>query len=161
MAYRYSGLREEDFIDVIDSLTSQFRAEIGPARDRPSNILHEDWVFAAGGTIRGINTTKSGKLWNNNSKSSNGTVSEREIVQLKFLQKSNEEQIKKLYELIKLEPLVIHHYLEKNVFLNHTRNQRTKISASGQAVGGDMLVRVLFEIIFYFLYNDIIILRWA
>ena len=53
-----------------------------------------------------------------------GAAADREVVQLKFLQKSNEEQMKKLFELIRTEPLVIHHYLEKAIFLNYTRNQR-------------------------------------
>ena len=64
----------------------------------------------------------------------------KEVVQLKFLQKSNEEQMTKLFELIKFEPLVIHYYLQKSIFPLHMRSQRMKISASGQAVGGDMLV---------------------
>jgi hypothetical protein len=64
----------------------------------------------------------------------------KEVVQLKFLQKSNEEQMQKLFELIKLEPLVVHHYLQKTIFPLHMRSQRLKLSASGQAVGGDMLV---------------------
>jgi hypothetical protein len=70
----------------------------------------------------------------------NVTDIEKEVVQLKFLQKSNVEQIEKLYNLLCREPLVVHHYLEKTIFLLHMRNQRSKISASGQAVGGDMLV---------------------
>lgn len=65
---------------------------------------------------------------------------DKEVVQLKFLQKSNEEQMDKLYNLIAYEPLVIHHYLQKTIFPLHMRSQRMKISASGQCVGGDMLV---------------------
>ena len=65
---------------------------------------------------------------------------EKDVVQLKFLQKSNEEQLDKLYSLFKLEPLVIHYYLQKSIFPIHMRSQTLKISASGQAVGGDMLV---------------------
>jgi hypothetical protein len=67
-------------------------------------------------------------------------LSTKEVVQLKFLQKSNKEQMDKLYELIRYEPLVIHHYLQRNIFPQYMRSQRIKISASGQAVGGDMLV---------------------
>jgi hypothetical protein len=62
------------------------------------------------------------------------------VVQLKFLQKSNEEQMDKLYDLLTMEPSVIHYYLQKNIFPLHMRSQRRKISASGQAIGGDMLV---------------------
>jgi hypothetical protein len=60
---RYSGLRKDDFIDVVDALTSQFSREIGPARDRESSQRHERWVFAAGGAIRGLKTTKDGQPW--------------------------------------------------------------------------------------------------
>ena len=56
---------------------------------------------------------------------------DKEVVQLKFLQKSNEEQMEKLFQLIRHEPLAIHHYLEKAIFPVHTRSQRVKISASG------------------------------
>ena len=62
------------------------------------------------------------------------------MVALKFLQKSNAEQMDKLFSLIKLEPLVIHDYLQKSIFPTYMRSQRMKISASGQAVGGDMLI---------------------
>jgi hypothetical protein len=138
LAYRYSGLRKDDFIDIIDTLTAQFSHEIGPARDRDSNCRHESWVYAAGGSIRGVPATREGKPW----ASSLGAEHDasKEVVQLKFLQKSNEEQMEKLYQLIKLEPLVIHYYLQRSIFPNYMRSQRVKLSASGQAVGGDMLV---------------------
>ena len=67
-------------------------------------------------------------------------AAEVEVVQLKFLQKSNTEQMLKLYNLLRTEPLVIYDYLQKSIFPTHMRSQRLKISASGQAVGGDMLV---------------------
>ena len=41
LAYDYSGLRKDDFIHVIDNLTSQFVREIGPAPDRESGMRHE------------------------------------------------------------------------------------------------------------------------
>jgi hypothetical protein len=60
---RYSGLRKDDYIDVVDALTSQFGHEIGPARDRESSLRHERWVHAAGGAIRGLKMTKDGRPW--------------------------------------------------------------------------------------------------
>jgi hypothetical protein len=134
--FRYSGLRKDDFIDIIDALTAQFSHEIGPARDRESNEKHEGWVYAAGGSIRGIKCTKDGKTWATTSTDD----ASKEVVQLKFLQKSNEEQMEKLYQLIKLEPLVIHYYLQRTIFPSYMRSQKVKLSASGQSVGGDMLV---------------------
>ena len=62
-----------------------------------------------------------------------------EAVQLKFLQQSNEDQMQTLYTLWRKAPRVIHRYLSRSIFPVHMRSQRTKISASGQAVGGDML----------------------
>ena len=53
LAYRYSGIRQQDFNDIIDHMTSLFTREIGPAHDRPSAKLYEKWVKAAGGAIRG------------------------------------------------------------------------------------------------------------
>ena len=62
-----------------------------------------------------------------------------EVVQLKFLQQSNEDQMQHLLMLWAKAPRVIHRYLIRSIFPAHMRSQRTKISASGQAVGGDML----------------------
>jgi|TARA_B110000091_G_C13573044_1_gene373290 hypothetical protein len=62
-----------------------------------------------------------------------------DVVQLKFLQKSNEDQMKALYSLWNKAPQVIHRYLGRTIFPTHMRSQKEKISASGQAVGGDML----------------------
>ena len=38
MAYRYSGLRDGDFSDMVDALSSEFSHEIGPARERASSL---------------------------------------------------------------------------------------------------------------------------
>eukprot|EP01033_Poteriospumella_lacustris_P010457 gene10460-7435_t len=140
LAYRYSGLRQDDYIDVVDRLTAQFSNEIGPARDRDSSLRHEKWVHAAGGAIRGLKATRDGLPWQKHEGLSEEELNNKEVVQLKFLQKSNKEQMDKLYDLIKLEPLVVHHYLQTMIFPQYMRSQREKISASGQAVGGDMLV---------------------
>lgn len=140
LAYRYSGLRKDDYIDVMDSLTSKFVREIGPARDRESNLLHEKWVLASGGAIRGLKETRDGEAWDPAAYESALNNTNKEVVQLKFLQKSNQEQMDKLYSLLRTEPLVIHDYLQKMIFPTHMRSQKKKISASGQAVGGDMLV---------------------
>lgn len=60
---RYSGLRSEDYTDLVDRLTAQYSVEIGPSRDRPSTLRHESWVYASGGAIRGLTSTKDGQLW--------------------------------------------------------------------------------------------------
>ena len=60
---RYSGLRKEDYVDMIDRMTAQYSVEIGPARERQSSIRHEAWVYAAGGAIRGLNANREGQSW--------------------------------------------------------------------------------------------------
>jgi hypothetical protein len=65
LAYRYSGMRRADFEDIVDTLTTNFGNEIGPTRNRDSNLMHERWVYAAGGSIRGLRTTKDGLPWVN------------------------------------------------------------------------------------------------
>jgi hypothetical protein len=138
MAYRYSGLREGDFSDLIDALSSEFAHEIGPARERPSSLRYESWVHAAGGTVRGVASQQSKMPLA--AAPDVKDPAEREVVQLKFLQKSNQEQMEKLRQMWNTEPLVLHYYLAKFVFPEHMRTQRYKLSASGQSVGGDMLV---------------------
>lgn len=48
LGYRYSGMRFEDFSDLIDALSAEFSQEIGPPRERPSSQRHEAWVLSAG-----------------------------------------------------------------------------------------------------------------
>jgi len=131
LAYRYSGLRETDFNAVVDDLTSTFAREIGPAVERSSNKRYLFWVQESGGVVRGV--TKEDETEDD---AFDGAA---EVVQLKYLQKSNKEQMDKLLELWQYEPHVIHHYLTTSVLPAHMRAQTLKISASGQAVGGDMI----------------------
>ena len=157
LAYRYTGMRYEDFVELVDSLTSDFVQEIGPARERPASRRHEAWVLAAGGRIRGISRTEVAPHLEAACGAAGGAASSggsdlsslqppapppggSEVVQLKFLQKSNVEQMEKLYSLWRLEPLAIHYYLTKFIFPAYMLSQKVKLSASGQAVGGDMLV---------------------
>jgi hypothetical protein len=135
LAYRYSGIRWSDFLELIDGLTTEFSLEIGPARERSSSRRYEAWVLEAGGTIRGIRSDAAPI-----DAQAGADAAENEVVQLKYLQKSNQEQMQKLYVLWKARPPIIHYYLSKTIFPTHTRAQRVKISASGQSIGGDMLV---------------------
>ena len=95
LAYRYSGLRWSDFTEIVDGLTTDFSLEIGPARERASSIRYESWVVESGGSIRGV------KL-----EGDRVVDADKEVVQLKYLQKSNMEQMLKLFALWKLHPQV-------------------------------------------------------
>ena len=137
LAYRYSGLRKTDFVNIVDGLTSDFSHEIGPSRERPSSRRHEEWVNESGGSLRGLKKTPEFEVLAKGL--SEEEMDTREVVQLKYLQKSNVEQMQKLYKLWALEPHVLHFYLNQFIYPTYMRNQKAKISASGQAIGGDML----------------------
>ena len=138
LAYRYSGIRKQDFQDLIDAMTTEYAHEVGPSADRASCLRYEAWVHASGGRIRGNKNT--------NAAAGEAVVQEeeddlsREVVALKYLQNSNKEQMDKLYQLWKSQPLTIHYYLNRFIFPEYTRAQQLKLSASGQEVGGDALV---------------------
>jgi hypothetical protein len=62
-----------------------------------------------------------------------------EVVSLRLLKRSNEQQMKKLYDLIRKLPEAIHFYLENFIFPNYMDSKITKLSAAGQELGGEML----------------------
>ena len=95
--------------------------------------MYESWIHAAGGTVRGVTPQKTIE----NSKIIMNT--DDEVVQLKFLQQTNIEQMAKLRKMWNREPMVLYHYLSKFIFPEHMKTQRSKLSASGQSVGGDLL----------------------
>lgn len=139
LCMHFSGMRDGDFSDLIDSISSDFAHEIGPARERPTSLLYESWIDAAGGTIRGVSLQPKVEQLMERCKGIENDGS-NEVVQLKFLQQTNIEQMSKLRKMWDREPKVLHHYLSKFIFPEHMKTQRSKLSASGQSIGGDMLV---------------------
>ena len=85
LAYRYQGLRYDDFVEVINELRAQLTKEVGPVRDRRATKLYEGWVEAAGASIRGkfIDEPLSAEQTEN---------VDNEVVGLHLLKKSDEEQ---------------------------------------------------------------------
>ena len=66
---------------------------------------------------------------------------EKVVVSLRLLKRSNEEQMRKLFNLLRTLPDVIHYYLENFIFPVYTDSKITKLSAAGQELGGEMLFR--------------------
>ena len=64
---------------------------------------------------------------------------EKVVVPLWLLKQSNDEQMLKLFELLRKQPSTIHWYLENVVFPSYMQHQKLKLSASGQELGGEML----------------------
>jgi hypothetical protein len=157
LAYRYEGLRRSDFDqDLMPLLRSNFEAEAGPYRLRSSSLMYNTWVEQAGGRIKG-NTKKSDQAKASTAAAgaakvdtddedgladglSNGGAPEDDlIVPLWLLKQSNEEQVMRLFELLRKLPMAIHWYLEQCVFPTYTQHQHIKLSASGQELGSEML----------------------
>ena len=123
-------------------MTTEFVHEVGPAAERPSCLRYETWVATSGGRIRGKQRKAENASPGEEDEQSEADEDDlsKEVVSLKYFQTSNAEQVQKLYGLWQKQPLAIHYYLNRFIFPDHTRSQQVKFSASGQEVGGDMLI---------------------
>jgi hypothetical protein len=130
LGYRYEGLRWSDFEDIIANIRSTLTKEIGPYRLRKSSILYSNWVKDAGGFIKG--------------EENDLTVPynpENEVIPLRLLKRSNEDQMKRLYGFLSNHPDTIHFYLENFIFPAYMDSKILKLSAAGQELGGEMLFK--------------------
>jgi hypothetical protein len=146
LSYRYEGLRWTDFIDLIESMRSALTKELGPWEKRKSNLRFSKWIKEAGGTFRGVDNVEDDTNFNDidnslikkdNSNDDNDNV----VISLRLLKRSNDNQMRKIFNLVKLLPSSIHFYLENFIFVNYMDNKVTKLSAAGQELGGQMLFR--------------------
>lgn len=133
LAYRYEGLRWSDFEDIVSNLRSTLIKEIGPYKTRKSSILYCNWVTEAGGYVKG----ETNNLLDHN-KDYN---LQNEVVPLRLLKRSNDEQMKRLYNLLSNHPDTIHFYLENFIFPAYMDSKINKLSAAGQELGGEMLFK--------------------
>ena len=135
LAYRYEGLRRPDFEqDVIAPLRADFEKEVGPFPLRKSCQLYHSWVTAAGGIIKGSGGANGGATAGVTDEDE-----ERTVVPLWLLKQSNDEQMTRLYKLLRTLPSTIHWLLENVTFPSYMQHQTLKLSASGQELGGSML----------------------
>lgn len=156
LGYRYEGLRWSDFEDMMANMRSSLIKEEGPWATRKSAMRYARWVRVAGGCIRGdgqggaipglmgdIFNFEGGAIESAESVSAlsfnDPSVEKVEVVSLRLLKRSNDNQMKKLYELIYKLPEAIHFYLENFIFPNYMDNKITKLSAAGQDLGGEMM----------------------
>ena len=120
MAYRYEGLRVGDLQSVARQLKQAMRFEDGPVQERPAFRRFEGWVAAAC-TRREL------------------PAAARPVTNLELFQIGDVEHMRALYALLRRDAGVIHFYLREIVFPRTMHQQRVKISASGQELGGDVL----------------------
>eukprot|EP00760_Papus_ankaliazontas_P003017 PhM_4_TR11378/c0_g1_i1/m.4426 len=137
LGYRYEGMRYSDFKEVIISLRENAEKEPGEWKDRKSNVRYETWVREAGGEIRGRPEYKAMTLTFQRQPTSDET--KPQVSSLRLLKQSSREHMYKLYKLFRRLPQFIHYYLNEFIFPTYMRHQTTKLSASGQELGGDAL----------------------
>ena len=111
----------------------------------------------AGGRIRGQTTYRDeevdatgGHSGGKKARKVSSSIAEEdrvEVVALRLLKRSNEDQMRALYALLRHLPDLIHFYLLEFIFPAAMRHQIVKLQASGQDLGGEMLfpVRVAFS----------------
>lgn len=58
LAYRYQGLRYEDFYCLLEDQLGRQEGGYGPPSARPAAKEFADWIWAAGGRVRGLHTRK-------------------------------------------------------------------------------------------------------
>ena len=161
LAYRYEGLRWTDFEDIIANLRSTVTKEMGPWHLRKSSIRFQKWIEEAGGYIKGTQANADAGetdadvmmelLSSSPSKPlepGSGAIlcggkdaAAKEVVSLRLLKRSNDEQMKRIYRLIRFLPDCLHFYMENFIFPVYMDNKVTKISAAGQELGGEMLFK--------------------
>ena len=155
-AYRYEGLRFHDFHEVLLELRQRMETESGPYPKRTTTSIYNEWITMAGGRVRGT------AMEQHPSESDTRTHEEREdalarvITQAELAQRPDEdlfqdiwplhlvdlgdpEQMGVLYRLLRHSPMVVEHYLSEFVFPQTCRHQGVKLSACGQALGGNLL----------------------
>ncbi|KAH8046329.1 hypothetical protein JL720_16406 [Aureococcus anophagefferens] len=123
------------------ALLASFEKELGPFRRRKSSLLFEHWISAAGGALKTSDTASSMicETGDDVRRAVERLVNDEECVPLRLLRRSNSGQMNKIYKLLRRSPHCVHHFLESFVFPEHMRHQSTKLSASGQEIGGDVL----------------------
>ena len=148
LAFRYEGVRFTDFKEILSSIRDAALKEYGPWPERKNNIRYESWVRSAGGKVRGHVDYRSmsreligaaSEICEEVAEAGSASTAMPAVISLRLLKQSSREHILELYNLLRKSPDMIHWYLNEFVFPTYMRFQNTKISASGQDLGGNML----------------------
>lgn len=152
LAYRYEGLRVNDFNLVIRHLRECMDDESGPYRDRPACQRFEQWVLSAGKIIRGSKKREKGKrraraadanlldlagggsavsaaAFSRHKKQVNSVFTDifceedDAIWPLQLIDVRDQEQFKVLYPLIQKLPHSVMYYLNELIFPEALKHQ--------------------------------------
>jgi Ca2+-binding EF-hand superfamily protein len=155
LAFRYEGVRPIDFVLVIRRLQEALQQETGPHAARPSAIRWAQWVAIAGGYVRGVarrDQEEYAAMGMNDAPSTNvvaqldlsgqDTQRMKHCWPLHLLDTHDEEQMDLLYRVLGGSPSLQRDLLDNLIFPQVMEAQESKLSASGQEVGGDVLFGV-------------------
>ena len=131
LAYRYEGLRMQDFNGIIRTLQEKLAKELGPKKKRPSALLYKSWVEMAGGTV-----ASGDRIENTSDEFENAQVTQP-LHSLRIGEFDKSFNV--AFELLRKQSAVIHFYLGGTVFPRYMQHQRVKLSASAQKLGSSML----------------------
>jgi hypothetical protein len=130
LAYKYSGLRIDDFKDIVRSLQSSLVQELGPRDLRKSAVQFNSW----------INTAQP--LYSTNSDRDDVQISHENQIRLCDLRVSHvDNAFTNAFRLLKGQSEVINFYLSTFIFPRYMLHQIEKLGASTQEFGSDMLSR--------------------
>lgn len=134
-AYRYEGLRLDDFQQLLRAMLESLSKELGEINRRPSALKYASWVHGAGGVVMA-----------RGEQGDDGAAGHAEqdraakyVLPLHSLQRANKTQVDKVFQLLRLERSTIHHFLDHFTFPRYMRYHSAKYSASAQELGSDML----------------------
>ncbi|CAE7753512.1 unnamed protein product [Symbiodinium sp. KB8] len=146
LAYRYEGLRREDFDEVLGMLCDRLEAEAGAVLERPTSLLWRTWVEESGADFcvkqAELDAQTSAEVLGLEEGDVQMTKPDRlrpRVLPLHLLERRNEANMAQLFELLRKLPSAVHFYLEQSVFPQFMRFQDEKLSASGQDLGGSIL----------------------
>ncbi|GAB5356506.1 hypothetical protein AAMO2058_000295800 [Amorphochlora amoebiformis] len=164
LAYRYEGLRLSDVIELVKELQDALRNEIGPPNDRPSAKVFQRYIRLGKeqadqkwrkDQVRSHMSREKRRRHSSDDKENRDLMQVRKeyvekmvtdehtpvfrVNPLPIFQLSDTYQLQNLYALVKGVPDLIHHYLNQIVFPKTLQHQETKLSASGQELGGAIL----------------------
>jgi hypothetical protein len=148
LAYRYEGLRPSDYTEIMRQVHAAVEKEVGRFNQRRTNIMYNRWVGAAGGRLlqsfkydekKKDEADEMGMQPSESIVFDEETGKRQDVLPLKLMKQANKEESDKLYKLFKRTPEVLHWYLCETIFPEYMRHQLSKLSASGQELGGNIM----------------------
>ncbi len=132
LAYRIEGMREFDVRKVVQSLQKDMNEASGPILLRPACVTFSSWVSKS----KAYYQRQFCRL--GSSRLEADLHFEGNVMELPLFQIGDTDQMTRLVSLLRNFPPTVHFCLEM-VFREVLNHARTKLSASGQELGGEML----------------------